>query len=286
MKHASLVRLAGALAFAAFTLSGPVAQGHSCDRHADTNHKHCGGGGPSNLGDVIPGTAKINAVVILYDKIAISSDGKGTYQDGDPTRNVLNQPASMQVAMNCKANHFNLNPGGGPAPFGRRIHVDFVAGAGVEDGTITTAIDSCDIPNTSDDTVIVTDTLMTTPTCSTNAPYWGFDQVLRATPIAGEKNVCELVAGESSTASARFQTNLRHLDGCKGGKGKCGIHGEGIDLNWDGVSSSLKIACVIADGNGCTIWKITSTGFPILEQESQSGGVVGNFPIDIDFDAD
>ena len=281
MNNASLVRLAGALAFAAFTLSGPVAQGHDCGRHGDPNHKHCGGGGPRNLGEVIPGTATVNAGVLANNKIAIFDDGD-TYHDGDPTINVLNQLASMQVAMNCKANHFNLNPGGGPAP-GRRIHVDFVAGA----GAITTAIDSCDIPNTPDDTVTVTDTLMTTPTCSTDDPDWGFDQVLRAKPIAGEKNVCELIAGESSIASARFQTNLRHQDGCKGGKGKCGVHGEGIDLNWDGVNSWLTIACVIADGNGCTDWKITSDGaLPILEQESQSGGVAGDFPIDIDFDAD
>jgi len=279
MNHASLVRLAGALAFAAFTLSGPVAQGHSCDRHADPNHKHCGGGGPSNLGDVIPGTATIYAAA----NGAISSDGQGTYHDGDPTRNLFNQQASMQVAMNCKANHFNLNPGGGPAP-GRRIHVDFVAGA----GAITTAIDSCDIPNTPDDTVIVSDTLMTTPTCTTDDPDWGFDQVLRATPVDG-KNVCQLVAGDSSTATARFQTNLRHQDGCKGGKGKCGIHGEGIDLNYrnDGLSGWLTIACETADNTGqCNGWNITSNGMATLEQESQSGGVAGDFPIDIDFDAD
>ena len=209
MNHASLARLAGTLVFVAFTLSGPVAQGHDCGRHGDPNHKHCGGGGPSNLGDVIPGTATINAVLNAGGNVAIFADGQGTYHDGDPTRNVLNQPASMQVAMNCKANHFNLNPGGGPAP-SRRIHVDFVAGA----GAITTAIDSCDTPDPLDDTVIVTDTLMTTPTCeNTIAPYWGFDQVLRVTPIDG-KNVCQLVALESSTATARFQTNLRHQDGC------------------------------------------------------------------------
>ncbi len=283
MNHASLVRLAGALAFAAFTLSGPVAQGHSCDRHANQNHKHCGGGGPSNLGEVIPGTATVNAVgngAIFDDR---TDNLPRPYHHGDATTNVLNQLASMQVGMNCKANHFNLNPGGGPAP-GRRVHVNFAVGA----AAITTAIDSCDIPDTSDDTVIVTDTLMTTPTCSTNAPYWGFDQVLRATVVEG-KNVCQLGAGESSTATARFQTNLRHQDGCKGGKGKCGIHGEGIDLNYrnDGLSGSLTILCVTADMSGqCIGWKITSNGMATLEQESQSGGVAGDFPIDIDFVAD
>jgi len=291
MNNAHLMRLAGALIFACFTLSGPIANGHPCERDDSPNHKHCSGDGGSNLGDRIPGTATIVGAG------AITSDGGGTYSDGVESRDFRNNPYLMQVAMGCQAssNHFNLNPGGGglnpgggaPAD-GRRIRIDFEA-----EGypPITTAITSCDVPDTTNDTIIVSNTDMAGQDCvGTDHPAWGFDQLLRVTPNDGQ-NVCDLLIGQSLTATARLQTNLFHLNDCKGGPKKCGLNREGIDLNYgtDGLSAVVTIACTAGTGENsgpCTKWNIASLGPGTLEQESDDGpGAQRDFPININFEA-
>jgi len=290
MNNAPLMRLAGALIFASFTLSGPIANGHPCERDNSPNHKHCSGDGGSNLGDRIPGTATINGGG------TITSDGGGPYGDGVESRDFQNNPYLMQVAMGCQAsnNNFNfnpggggLNPGGGAAADGRRIRIDFKVGF----EAITTAITSCDVPDTPDDTIVVSNTDMLGPDCVGTDPDWGFDQLLRVTPNDGQ-NVCELLDGQSLTATARLQTNLFHLNDCKGGKKKCGLNREGIDINYDstdGLSADVTITCTAGTGvnpGPCTEWHIGSDGPGRLEQESGGTGVQGDFPIDIDFVAD
>ena len=63
----------------------------------------------------------------------ITADGEGMYCDGDATTNNQNAAHSMQVAMNCNSNWFNLDPGGGQ----RRISLNLSA-------TIETGITSCE----------------------------------------------------------------------------------------------------------------------------------------------
>ena len=220
---------------------------------------------PMMLADELSDTIRSDDGILLFD---------GRYFDGDSTTDYLNDPAPMQVAMNCQHNHFTLNPGGGdPGSGGRRIRIDFEN----DTGPISTGITSCiGHPNIS-----VDNTDMTGPDCNGSDPDWAFQQLLRAfaDSIA---NVCLLLGGQSVNATMRLQTNLYHLTNCEGGAKKCGVKLEAIDINYDNAT----ITCTDDPGTSpCTQWSVVSNSAGVLAHGSGGEPVPGgDYAVNITFD--
>ena len=111
---------AGALAIAvcSILMLPSVAVAHPCER--EPGHKHC-------KGDPGGGTDRIPGCVTFDPANPIRGDIVGIYCDGDPTKDYTGSSDSMQVAMNCQFNQFNLYPGGGIGGGGRHIHLEMPA---------------------------------------------------------------------------------------------------------------------------------------------------------------
>lgn len=227
--------------------------------HCKPNHpQHCDDPPPPPPGDRIGGCVVFNAG-------PIEGDG-GTYEDGLGTTDHLGQPTSMQVAMNCSFNQFNVRPGGGD----RRVRLDLtgrVPGPG-----LLTSIDRCDDPIYFLDTSTMDSVLC--PGDPDNHEGWGFDQLMRSANSA--INVCDLTASpgpSSTTARLRFQNNLHRQSSCKGGSKKCGDRVEAIEVNYgdDPLCAEVDIRCTADSGDTCSMWEIEATGKGCLTHENGSG---------------
>lgn len=236
------------------------------DCNKKPNHPQCSGGGDDST-DRIGGCVQFTGGngTVGSDDLGIA----GEYCDDDATTDYQNKPDSMQVAMNCKFNHFNLYPGGGS----RRIRLDL----GVD--KFDTAITSCaDV-----DPVEFENTDMAGQDCTNTNPDWAFNQLMRAS--SSGVNVCELGQGESVDANMRFQTVLHHLRTCKGGKKKCGVSREAIEVVYNDAGSCppVTITCTETDSPGgqCSTWTVVASGNGCLSHES--GGPVQS--VDLPFEA-
>lgn len=271
MKIIPIARAASALILVgAFVLSVPGAQGHPCSRDPSPGHKHC-------RSDPGPGPADRIEGCATFAPGPITTDGEGTYCDGNATTNYQNDPHSMQVGMNCKSNWFNLDPGGGA----RRIELD------LSSAPVTTGISSCEgvvtpivISGTAD---AVTDGI----NCTNTDPDWAFLQHMRAQPSDGQ-NVCALADTESLQATMRFQTHLFHLRTCKGGVNKCGEWLEEMEVNYDGdgCSADVTVTCIGETGGQCSTWTVASSGPGCLSHRSGAAPTSEALPFSITFQAD
>ena len=266
-----IISLAGAARFltiaGVLVLSTTVADAHECSKHKNPNHKHCDTQPP-------PASDRISGCV-TFASGPITTDGGGTYCDGNPVTDHLNKADFMQVAMNCSANHFNVYPGGG----NRRVRLDIFP------NSIETAITSCDasLPITFFDT----DMSDLAQNCTNTDPDWGFQQLMRTSASSGD-NVCALGFGDIQTATMRFQNNMYHIKTCKGGAKKCGVSLEAMEVNYDGDGSSdeVTITCTAFDSgaNQCTQWNVANgSGNGWLTHGSGGAPTLEPLPFSIDF---
>ncbi len=239
-------------------LAGPANAGKPCKRDCDPD--------PASP-DRIAGKAEFDTA---GGPVLLGGDGLA-YVDGTDVQDFQGENYSMQVALNCKFNQLNIIPGGGDRLVILDVYDETTPGVSTE---LVTSVDSCDGVSP----VVFRDTGMGNADCSNTDPDWGFNQVFRSRP--GAANVCDLAEGQSVDVALRFQTNLHHRTGCRGGKGKCGKTFEGIEVNYgdDAVcenSNPVRIACTGPAGAGpgqCAAWRITSTGLGLGCLSHESGG--------------
>lgn len=209
--------------------------------YADHKGKPHGKGGP----DRIPGCVTFAAGNAVTDDDPLAD---AVYCDGDPTKNSNGDDDSMQVAMNCEFNHFNVNPGGGIDAGGRYLSVSIDAPG------FKTGITSCPDKNSPIDVYFVDVEMNNGAGCPFN-----FNQQLRSSPTA--TNVCDLTAGQDIDVDIRFQNNIHHQSICRGGKGKCGNKIEAFEIFYgtdDVLCPQANIKCDAVDDGSCNQWTITA----------------------------
>jgi hypothetical protein len=251
-------RLAARLVLATALVAGPLAApAYAVNCGRNPTHPQCDNGGTP---DRIAGCASFTA------GNAVRGDGD-PFCDGDLTVDPDGNAATMQVAMNCQFNHFNLYVGGGDA-LGRHIVVEL-------DSPIDTLITSCVGPALPI-TFQSTETVGAGIDCGASGNDWGFWQHLRAS--ADATNVCDLRVGDDPLGiPMRFQTHLIHHKTCKGGANKCGENFEAIDIDY----GSVTITCTAEDdASQCTEWIVAGDSAVLTHDEGTGDG-----PITLPFEA-
>lgn len=211
--------------------------------YADHKGKPHGKGGP----DRIPGCVTFAAGNAVTDDDPVVD---AEYCDGFATKNNNGDDDSMQIAMNCEFNHFNVYPGGGVDAGGRYLFVT------IAPESFMTGITSCPNRNAAI-AVDFVDTAMNNPAdCDFN-----FDQLLRSDPTT--TNVCNIKKDDAPLpVKIRFQNNIHHQTDCRGGNNKCGNKLEAFEIFYDGRDTACPKATIICgdeDENGaCNQWIVSA----------------------------